>query len=314
MKIELILTGGTIGSTYNENNIIDIDTVMASNKLITNLFELKPEYKGKIEFNISRPIDLLSENLNFDHWNALIEHLKSIDMSISHGIIITHGTDTLAFTANLMSLLFDGIDVPVFLVSSAKPLTNENANGYDNFNKAVDLIHECVVPSVYVPYKNRNEEMNIHGANRIVQSADLSPDFESAHHKLNVIEKIRNELGGGSTPLLTRIEKIKGNILSISPYPGLNYNDFDLDSVDAVLHRTYHSSTVSAGISEDEHSIFSLKNRCDEKNIPLYITPVLSGTEQTYASTSEIIKRGIVPLFDMTFEMSYIYLVLKHSL
>lgn len=312
MKFDLILTGGTIGSEAGPDSIIDTNSDIAVHNLITGVYDKHPDYEEKISFDISKPVDLLSENLNLNHWNDLIVHLKNIDLDDSDGIIITHGTDTLAFTANLLALLFFGTDIPVFLVSSAKPLTDPDANGYDNFNKAVELLMEGIKPSVYVPYKNRDDDVNIHEAGKLVQSADLSPDFQSAHHKLNDVQKICRELSENG-PILSKIEKLNGNILCISPYPGLDYGNYDLEQVDAVLHRTYHSSTLSAE-NEKDFSILSLKKRCDEKCIPIYFTPILSYAKQVYSSTDKIIKRGIIPLFDMTFEMSYVYLLIKNSL
>jgi len=311
MKIELILTGGTIGSTADKNDVIDTNPEVTASMLIDDLYDRHPSYRKSVTFNASQPIDLLSENLRLSHWNDLIEHLKKVDTKKSRGIIITHGTDTLAFTANLLAVLFYGIDIPVFLISSSKPLTEKNATGYDNFAKAVDLIRMRTNPSVYVPIKSKKGKMNVHGGNRLIQSADLSPDFLSAHHKLNNIGKIHEKLGA-EEPLLYDINRLNANILTIAPYPGLDYNNYCLDDVDAVLHRTYHSSTVSAGYSDD-YSVLKLKEHCEKKDIPVYFAPLLSTSKKLYRSTDEIIKRGMIPLYDMTFEMSYIYLLIKHS-
>lgn len=321
MKIELILTGGTIGSSAGSENVLRTDTSTKSNALIDNLFESQQSYEELIDFNISMPLDLLSENLTFAHWNKLINHIKTIDFSKTDGLIITHGSDTLAFTANLLALLFDGIDIPVFVVASAKPLTDKNANGYINFKKAVDMIIEGTSSGVYVPFLNRDGNMNVHEASRLIQAYDLSPDFESCHPKLNSISYIRELLNSTtdsnavydiSTPILKQWRDLKANILSIAPQPGLDYRNYDLDYVDAVLHRTYHSSTMAVDTGQDlNNSILSLKKKCDEKGIPIYITPVLSSSKQIYESTDKTIKRGITPLYDMTFEMSYVYLCLK---
>ena len=323
MKIKLVLTGGTIGSVADENGIINTNPETAASKLTEGLYERRPDYRELIKFDVSQPLDLLSENLNLTHLNELVGHLKTIDFSRYHGLIITLGTDTLAFSSNLLAILLEGIGIPVFFIASSKPLTEENANGLDNFEKAIEYLHEEIEPSAYVPFKNKNGEMIIHGANRLVQSQDLSPDFYSAHHKLNNTQKIISDLFvpmptetnevRGNAPLLNKINELKGNILVVAPYPGCNYNNYNLEGVDAVLHRTYHSSTVSVATEED-FSIFTLKAKCDERNIPLYFTPLLSTAKQLYSTTDEIIKRGIIPLYDMTFEMSYIYLLLKQSL
>ncbi len=129
MNINLILTGGTVGSATDGNGIINTDTKVASDMLIDDFFDRHPEYRGTVEFDVTAPLDLLSENLNLGHWNILVDHLIHINLKKSDGVIITHGTDTLAFTANLMSLLLYGIDVPVFIVASSKPLTDKILEG-----------------------------------------------------------------------------------------------------------------------------------------------------------------------------------------
>ena len=326
MQINLVLTGGTIGSISDDNNILNTNA-KSHTSLVDSLYEIQPSYKELVKFKLSSPINILSENMTLNNLDSLMVHIKQIiDEDFidnqSDGIIITHGTDTVAYTANLLAVLLYGVDIPVFLVASSKPLSDPKANGHANFKKSVDMIIEGAKPGVYVPYMNRDGHMYVHKASRLIQCRDLSPDLESCHHKLNNLANIHSQLINAEsttssestttpTPLIHNIKKLSGNILTITPYPGLDYRNYDLDYVDAVLHRTYHSSTLAADTGDDKfNSIFFLKGRCDQKRIPIYFAPVLSDAKQVYESTYTIKKTGITPLLDMTFEMSYIYLLL----
>ena len=322
MNINLVLTGGTIGSSLNDEDALETYTEMMQSVLINDVFEKRSHYKDLVSFSVSNPIDTLSENMTFEKLNSLIDHIRGMDLNDTDAVIVTHGTDTLAYTANLLSLLLMGVDIPVFIISSGKPLSKKEANGYDNFTKAVEMILEGTPSGVYVPYLNKSGELIVHNGNRLVQSSDLSPDFESCHHKLNDISSVITELYknlpketkvDSTIPLLYQTKKLNGNILTIMPQTGIDYINYDLRTVDAVLHRGYHSSTVPVD-TEGSASIIYLLEKCKKRGIPMYLSPILSNSTQTYSSTAQIIKRGVIPLFDMSFEMSYIYLVLKNSL
>lgn len=327
-NIKLILTGGTIGASSEENGVLSSNADANSSVLIDNLFDSQPSYKELIDFQISSPLNILSENLSIAHWDILIQELRNTDFNKFDGIIITHGTDTVAYTANLLSVLLEGTSIPVFIVASSKPLSDPDANGYANFGKAVDMIIEGVDTGVYVPYKNRDSELIVHDACRLIQCEDLSPDFKSAHHKLNNLTTIKNDICAAlyishETILLNQIQKISKNILSLTPQPGLDYRNYDLDYVDTVLHRTYHSSTLAIDVAQttgssskstnniqSSYSVNYIMDKCEEKDIPFYISPILSNSKQVYDTTDKLKKRGAIPLFDMTFEMTYIYLLL----
>ena len=62
------------------------------------------------------PLSILSENLTVDHWNRLLDTLRPVlreGRAAYEGIILTHGTDTLAYTAALLDQLLAGTPLPV---------------------------------------------------------------------------------------------------------------------------------------------------------------------------------------------------------
>ena len=118
-KILLFMTGGTICSTVGDNGLNNTDAKSARSVLVENYIKGNPARKGEVEFEnlFLTENGILSENMTLDTWNLIIKTLKSVDFSRYDGMIILHGTDTLAYTSSLMSILLGGIGIPVFMVS-----------------------------------------------------------------------------------------------------------------------------------------------------------------------------------------------------
>ena len=116
------------------------------------------------------------------------------------GIIILHGTDTLQYTAAFLSYVFADANVPIVLVSSAKPLEKIDiketgkgagefagsvcekgkANGFQNFCGAVEFIRGGFCTGVYVSYANEGECVKIHSGERLIRSKEYSADVLSS--------------------------------------------------------------------------------------------------------------------------------------
>ncbi len=289
-KILLVLTGGTICSFEDEKG-----------QRHTNAKKTKIEacVTGS-EFVKRVPYDVLSENMTVDRWNTLVSKLKSYKFEQYKGVIILHGTDTLAYTSCFLSIVLAGAKVPVFLVSSQLPLEHNNANGYDNFKTAVKLINDKITPNVYVPYRNSDGKMYVHLGSRITQCPNYSDDFFSVNG--NLTAKCQQTLR-----LFDNKINVKPNVLFIKPYVGLDYSKFNLRNIKAVVHGTYHSQTVCIDCNNKR---FSIKYLLD-KGITVILTPCKKGV---YESTVNAIKNGVIPMFGMTEEMVYIKTLIGLSL
>lgn len=144
-RICVIFTGGTIGS-YATEDTVDLST---ENKSI--LIELyRQQYGSDIKFDELRPLDILSENVQFTDLDAMASCIRAVNKNKYDGIIITHGTDTLSFTANLFSQIFCDIAIPVVFVSALYPLNDSRSKGVDNFAGAVAFIEKEGLSGVYV--------------------------------------------------------------------------------------------------------------------------------------------------------------------
>jgi L-asparaginase len=135
-NILVVFTGGTIGSSVCNG---EINTDTQTHFLLLSQFKMRyPQME--IHFTTLQPYEILSENLTPSVWTLLIQTIENANPNVYDGIIITHGTDTLAYTSAALTFYFHALDVPIYLVSSHYPLSDMRSNGLDNFSFAVNSI------------------------------------------------------------------------------------------------------------------------------------------------------------------------------
>lgn len=300
-NILVIFTGGTIGSSVHQGTI---DTDENTAFLLLQQFKQR-QSQINVKFITHQPYQILSENLSPRIWTTLIAEIENANLNVYDGIIVTHGTDTLAYTAAALSLYFHELNVPIFLVSSHLPLNNPQANGLDNFCFAVEKIVTEKLTGVFVPYRNpNNAHVTLHKGSHLTCSPQLSSDFFSVAEVSSVLNV------DFKMPLQPRFSE---RILLIKPYPSLNYNYLNLDNVEAVLHDLYHSGTACT-TSEwgKNHSLLTFIDRCKQENVPIYLAPALKSAD-AYQSTLELVDAGAIMLWNLTLETAFVKLSLAYG-
>ena len=303
--ITYILTGGTIGSSIGEDGIAHPDADLSA--LIGTDAEVR------IPYNIQ------SENLDGDHLNLLIEETAAvIKEGKSEGIVITHGSDTLQYSAAMLDIIFGGTDMPIVLVAANYVLNDPRSNGKANLFFAQRFIKEKRSCGIFVSYKNDGEAVKIHRGvdvlphepfSDVIKSIDgkcfaeynYDEDMAAAVYKQNDTEN-RDPGYDGSVPRLAA----PGCVLRIEPYPGMAYPAIG-SNVKAVLFGSYHSGTI--GINDAlRHFLAAAKDR----GIDAYLCGLSrAGTE--YESISTYDKLGIKVIYDVSPVYAYCMLWLKYS-
>lgn len=313
-NILLVFTGGTIGSQL-QNGMIDTDQ-NAGFKLL-QLFQQHYPDQIQLSFKSIQINPILSENVHPQFWQQVIATIEAEDLDNIDGIIVTHGTDTLAFSAAALGIYFNQIKIPMLLISSDLPLENPNANGLKNFICAVDYIQQKHEAGVFVPYQNPGLPMHIHIATRISSCLPLSSDFISVQSKPYLLfenGKFTNlhELPTRPTPSYS-LKNQFARILLIKPYPGLNYAHFNLDNIDAVLHDLYHSGTACTSEQwGQQHSLLVFSEHCQQRNIPLFLAPSVK-TEAVYSSTQQLFTQNTNMIWNTSLESAYAKLALAYA-
>ena len=128
-KFILLTTGGTIASVKTQNGRtpgINGETLI---RQIDGLEQL-----CQVEIRPVCSID--STDLTPKHWKLLVETIRDFYEDYD-GFVISHGTDTMAYTAAALSVMLQGLNKPVILTGSQLPMeaagTDAKQNLYDAF-------------------------------------------------------------------------------------------------------------------------------------------------------------------------------------
>jgi L-asparaginase len=310
-NILLVMTGGTIGSvTHGET----INTSRKTASVLLELFQRHYPKNDRVRFKSRQLSPILSENIQPAFWRHLIEAIETEDLHLFDGIIVTHGTDTLAFSSAMLGLYFHQLEIPLLLVSSHLPLEAPDANGLQNFICAVDYIVQQQPAAVLVPYQNPGQHMVVHLATRLLSSLPLSSDFISTRFNPWMrYEKGRfylvDKTGQHPRQIFNLAPRFDKKILLIKPYPGLDYRHFNLEQVDCVLHDLYHSGTACATEASSPYSLLYFLSTCQSQNIPVFLAPIIKQAS-AYDSTQQLKEHSAEFIWNMTLEAAYAKLLL----
>ncbi len=333
-NILLILVGGTICTAVNKHGTLSVSDG-AGVALKENYLRSSSPFAGEVNIVLSKNLFILSENMTVDKWSLMLEAYKNeVSKGEYDGVIFAHGTDTLAYSAALFSILLANTSVPIFFVSSNARLDLPRANGNENFRCAVECICKGITPDVYVAYKNiSNGRMYIHRGAQIQQCPNYSEDFfsfgafdvtginDDDFFKLN--ESLKEKYPQEDKKAFVDINNgftLKNCVLMLWPYVGMDYSVVDYSKFSAVLHGTYHSGTACAEKTEScnhygESSVLYMLDRCKEHNVAVYISP--SKKEGEVYDTVRIIgshnNNQIKFLYGTTQEIAYAKLIIAYS-
>ncbi len=331
-NILIIHTGGTIGSFSEKTaRVMNGESISETKLLLVKKFaEGKSVYatnSDKLKFS-SYPLKYttLSESMTLEKLSYLIDYIKNVDFENYDGIIVLHGTDTLAFTAALLSFAFSNINIPIIMVSGNRPPADSLSNANANFAAAIELIWGGIAPNVYVAYRNADGVVRLYLGSSIMQSANYSDDFKSAccSKAFNLSNGIADALKGCKALSQNRKEFKAVNVgfglsqqaLLINPYTGLDYSVYQdclkSGNVKGIVHGSYHSGTVCWGETNSKNSIGFLNEICSQKNIPVFIAPSALGKDQ-YETMNKVSGGTKAILLNMTTESAYAKLIMALS-
>lgn len=145
MRILLLGTGGTIACLPGENGLapgfdvadllqyIDTDT---SDITCCDLFQLD------------------SSNIQPEEWRTIAMTLHKAISDGYDAIVITHGTDTLAYTASMLSFMLRGVKVPIVLTGAQYPIAYPDSDGKQNLKNAI-IAARSLPGGVYICFGDR---------------------------------------------------------------------------------------------------------------------------------------------------------------
>ncbi|TRO45691.1 Glu-tRNA(Gln) amidotransferase subunit GatD [Candidatus Bathyarchaeota archaeon] len=131
-KAVILSTGGTIASRVDYRTGAVRSALSAS-----DLYGVVPELADTARVTTEIVFSIYSENLTQKHWSQLAQTVaKHIEQGVD-GVIIPHGTDTMAYTAAALSFALQNLPVPVILVGAQRSSDRPSSDAATNLIAAV---------------------------------------------------------------------------------------------------------------------------------------------------------------------------------
>lgn len=317
LHILVVFTGGTISSRLSGEAFEMSDAPY-------RLMESIP--RDQFIFDPYEPMQTFSENMTpgmlIELFGAISDY---VEQSVFDGLIVAHGTDTLAYTAQLADLLLSGLGFPVVILGSKSPLEDPQNDGQSNFMNALDLFTQ-VDSGVYAVSRSKNGTDYVHPAGRIMQADSQTDDFHSYKGQVfGVMHDGLLDINPGYKPhipaynsreLLTRVAALRKKspdktVLLLDAGVGMNYSVLNLNRPEFtyILQRLFHSGTACTAPRQSPYSLLYLQNVCREHHKRLFIAPIES-ERIPYSTTYELLDAGITPVYDLPVEAVWAGLLL----
>ncbi len=320
MKILVIFTGGTIGSTAGEN-YISLDQT----KRYALIENFNKNCNLKVDFEVETPYSIFSENLSGSELTTLCKLVESKVSAGYDGIIVTHGTDTLQYTASALAYTIK-TDIPVILVSANYPLDNKLSNGNDNFLGAVKFIEKHKQAGVFIAYKNfMDNAIEFYNPTRVlshnessdainsidgypyafyVLPCDNDPEIIDFEDEIALLKDAKKVSGKGAIGSVEFVSDPKILVVNSHPCDSFNYN---VEDYNAVIIAPYHSGTLNTA----NQNFTKFCKKAKAKNIPVFI-PNIKG-DISYETTKDFENLGLIKLSFSTLPASYVKIWLAIS-
>ncbi|MCM1125532.1 MAG: asparaginase domain-containing protein [Lachnospiraceae bacterium] len=320
-KILVILTGGTIGSAVLGK---DMDVTGDSPYQLIHFYH--QAYGMEEEFEVRAPLTVLSENMQPELWNVLCRAMCEIDYRDYRGVIVAHGSDTLAYSSALLGMLLGNVPAPVVLTAGNYPLEDKRSNGLANFRGAVELIDSGITGGVYTVYQTNRGKMPVYLASRLQEADAYSDQFDSFGKTpfgemkegrfvpfLSGINPEMKELAGAEGLMRYGCPDFQKDILMLRPYPGLRYDNITFERKPAaVIHYLYHSATACT--LGEPYSLPAFLERCQKEEIPVYTASYKEDEERLYVTARRVMEMGAVPMGSISAEAAYMKLQLLYNM
>ena len=293
-KILLLTTGGTIASVPGGEGLVP----HRSDVMERELEQLRTYY----DITVQDLMCLDSSNIRPEEWQriaqAIFEGRAGFD-----GIVVSHGTDTMAYTASAVTFMLPGIDLPVVFTGSQLPLADMLSDGPDNLRTAFAMA-AAGHPGIFLAFDRKV----MLGCRAVKVRASGFSAFESVNARyaarvsnlgLVVDETVLPKLSGPAR----LCPEISQSVFLLKLTPGLNPAVFDM-----LAAMGYNGIVIEAfglgGMNVLHRGLRGIR-RCVEDGVSVVVTTQClydSANLEVYQVGSKLLELGVIQGRDMTSE------------
>ena len=293
-KILLLTTGGTIASMPGGEGL----EPHRSDVMNRELEQLRTYY----DITVRDVMCLDSSNMRPEEWETIAQSVFE-SRGTCDGIVISHGTDTMAYTASALTWMLPNIDLPVVFTGSQLPLADMLSDGPDNLRTAFAMAASGH-PGVFLAFDRKV----MLGCRAVKVRASGFSAFESVNAKYVALVSNRGLVVNesilpkptGPAQLRTQVSK---NVFLLKLTPGLNPAVFDM--LAAMGYKGIVVEAFGLGGVNVLHKGLRGIHRAVEDGISVVITTQClydSANLGVYQVGSKLLELGVIQGRDMTSE------------
>ena len=293
-NILLLTTGGTIASMPGGEGL----EPHRSGVMERELEQLRTYY----HITVKDVMCLDSSNIRPEEWQTIACHIFDNRQGFD-GIVVSHGTDTMAYTASAVTFMLPNIDLPVVFTGSQLPLADMLSDGPDNLRTAFAMAASGH-PGVFLAFDRKV----MRGCRAVKVRASGFSAFESvnARYAAQVSNRglvVDNRIlmkPSGPAELKCDISK---NVFLLKLTPGLNPAIFDM--LAAMGYKGIVIEAFGLGGINVLHKGLRGIHRAVEDGISVVVTTQClydSSNLQVYQVGNRLLELGVIQGRDMTTE------------
>lgn len=306
--LSILTTGGTIASSVDYRTGA-VTSQFDAKEILENIPELEKiaNYRSKVVFNI------LSENMSPKNWVKLSEAIAKEIKKGTDGIIVAHGTDTMAYTASAISFMID-TPIPIAFVGSQRSADRPSSDNVLNAISAAKTAKSDIAETMIVMHAETSDSYCY--AHRATKTRKMHTSRRDAFRSINdkPIAKIDEDIKVLKDDYQKRGEKelelkneINPNVSLIKYSPGMNKSIFKKASQESdgiVIEGT--------GLGHVSKDWIPMISETIDNGTPVVMTSqCLYGrvSDRVYDTGRDLIEAGIIQAEDMLPEVAYIKLM-----
>lgn len=301
-KVLMVTTGGTI------TMLRDPDGGLVPCENSDQLIDKIPELSILADIDVLPLANIDSSNLSPDLWinisRAIYQRIKEYD-----GFLVTHGTDTLCYTAAAMSFILQELNKPVVITGAQVPLEEIGSDGRANLINAMrvvtsDLAEVAVVFGSQILRGSRAKKTSVFDLQAFTSVNDTPLGSIGLSIKFSSTARMRSR----KKPILRAV--LNENVAMMSIYPGIKPDvlRYVSQNHDGIILEGYGAGNIPNG----KNSLIPIIKEATDSNIPVVVCTqcIVGSTEmELYQVGRAALEAGAIPAMDMTPETALVKLM-----
>ncbi len=218
-RLLFLMTGGTLSMREKISADGRTPSQLSLEDATTDLIAEVPALARVAEIETRQLFAMDSSDMQPSDWIALARQVHAaLCESTCDGVVVVHGTDTMAYTASALALLLGPLPKPVVITGAQRPLAEARTDARENLVDAA-LVATLVVPEVVIAFASRV----MRGVRTTKRDAWALDAFDSPNCKplveLGVSATIAPHVNAPS-PLAPFDDRLEPSVLAVRIFPG----------------------------------------------------------------------------------------------